>query len=114
MEVGHDRKDPGHWVRRGLSETCPGTDITLVSDSVELHSAVGKLPLVRCEPDCSEREIWQEEESNDSNHKGNSALKDEQPSPSYDHMLTTIIRIREVTHQRYQQRHPSRGRYQLR
>jgi hypothetical protein len=82
--MGHSSENPDHGIFGGLAETSPNGRIALVSNSIESHTVCCQIALFLSQPPCVVWEIWQKEETDDSNDKRHNTLKDKEPAPSAD------------------------------
>lgn len=80
--MSHSTEDPNHRVASSLLQTLHGAGLTLVGNSIKLHTVVCKLTLLLSQPSSGKREIRKNEVTNDSNDKGDSTLEDEKPLPA--------------------------------
>lgn len=82
MEVLHEAKDPGPGIFASLLQTFHGRSLTLVADSIALHTAVGQLTFLRLQPASGQRSVRQEPEAKDGDYGSSHPFHDEQPSPA--------------------------------
>jgi|SRR6478735_11455147 len=80
--MSHGTEDPNHRVLGSLLKTLPGAGLTLVTDSIEFHTVMRQLSLLLSQPSSSKREIREDKVANNSNHKSNSTLENEEPLPT--------------------------------